>query len=297
MDHITVATVARNYYNLPFWIAQEQGLFEKHGLDVTFIEHDSVDVVTDHVRSGRAHIVRGITEHVILDRESEGHLEIVAGSINSLPFSLICNPNVSSIEDLRGKIIGASSVDAGSSSLIMEILAQHGLRHPQDYTIKAVGPMMSRWSLLQSGEITAGLQGIPMNFIALDNGFKTLIEPKDLFPEFQFSSLNVDRRWAQSNSAVLIRFLRVFKAAIEWYYVNRKLASDLTARKMGLDQQYADRAWDECVASHIIPRDAKASIRAIQTLIDVSGLIRAISKRTRTKADDYVNHSYLESAV
>ena len=131
----------------------------------------------------RGPVARGITEHVILDRESGGDLEIVAGSINRLPFSLICKPGIKSIDQLRGKVIGASSVEAGSSSLIMEILAQHGLKHPSDYTIRRVGPMMAVGSCCKTGEIDGGLQGVPMNFIALDAGFNTLIEPRDRFPD------------------------------------------------------------------------------------------------------------------
>jgi ABC-type nitrate/sulfonate/bicarbonate transport system substrate-binding protein len=297
MDRLTVATVARNYYNLPLWIGQQLDFFREAGLDITLIENDSVDVVTACLRSGEAQVARGITEHVILDRESGGDLEIVAGSINRLPFSLICKPSIKSIEQLRGKVIGASSVDAGSSSLIMEILAEHGLKHPSDYTIRAVGPMMSRWELLQTGEIDGGLQGVPMNFIALDAGFNTLIEPSNRFPDFQFSSLNTDARWAAANSAILVRFLRAYLKANDWYYAHREQASDIAVGKMKLDRDYALRAWDECVAAEIMPRDGKANVAAVQTLIDVSGLIRALAKRTGARAEAYINHSYLDEAA
>jgi ABC-type nitrate/sulfonate/bicarbonate transport system substrate-binding protein len=297
MDRLTIATVARNYYNLPLWIGQQLDFFREAGLDVTLIENDSVDVVTACLRSGEAQVARGITEHVILDRESGGDLEIVAGSINRLPFSLICKPSIKSIEQLRGKVIGASSVDAGSSSLIMEILAEHGLKHPSDYTIRAVGPMMSRWELLQTGEIDGGLQGVPMNFIALDAGFNTLIEPSNRFPDFQFSSLNTDARWAAANSTILVRFLRAYLKANDWYYAHREQASDIAVGKMKLDRDYALRAWDECVAAEIMPRDGKASVAAVQTLIDVSGLIRALAKRTGARAEAYINHSYLDEAA
>jgi ABC-type nitrate/sulfonate/bicarbonate transport system substrate-binding protein len=296
MDKLNVATVAKNYYNLPLWIGQEQDFFREEGLDVTLNENDSVDVVTACLRKGEAQLARGITEHVILDREAGGSLEIVAGSINKLPFSLICKPSIKTIQQLKGKVIGASSVEAGSSSLIMEILAEEGLKHPDDYTIRAVGPMMSRWELLKTGEIDGGLQGIPMNFIALDAGFNTLIEPRDRFPDFQFSSLNADARWAAGNREILVRFLRAYLKAHDWCFANRELASDLAVRKMKLEHGYALRAWDECVAADIMPRDAKASVAAIQTLIDVSGLIRALSKRTKTRAEDYLNHSYLDEA-
>jgi ABC-type nitrate/sulfonate/bicarbonate transport system substrate-binding protein len=296
MEKLVLTTVSRNFYNLPLWISQQEGFFADEGLEVVLDIHESVDVVTEHLRDGRAQLARGITEHVILDRESGGSLEVVAGSINKLPFSLIAKPSIKTIKDLAGKTIGASSVDAGSSSLIMEILAQEGLRHPDDYHIRAVGPMLSRWELLQTGEIDCGLQGVPMNFIALDAGFVTLCEPRDRFPDFQFSSLNVDARWARENRAVLVRFLRAYLRSHEWFYLNREAASTIAAREMGLAEAYAARAWDECVAEAIMPRDARASVAAIQALIDISGLIRALKMRTKARAEDYMNESYLAEA-
>ncbi len=281
MEKLVLTTVSRNFYNLAALDIPSRGLLCGEGLEVTLDIHESVDAVTDHLRDGRAQLARGITEHIILDRESGGSLEVVAGSINKLPFSLIAKPSIKTIKDLAGKTIGASSVDAGSSSLIMEILAQEGLRYPDDYRIRAVGPMLSRWELLQSGEIDCGLQGVPMNFIALDAGFVTLCEPRDRFPDFQFSSLNVDSRWARENRAVLIRFLRAYLRSHEWFYLNREASSKIAAREMGIAETYAARAWDECVTAGIMPRDARASIAAIQTLIDISGLIRALKMRTQ----------------
>ena len=39
-----------------------------------------------------------------------------------------------------------------------------------------------------------------------------------------------------------------------------------------------------------------ASDAAVQALIDISGLIRALPSRTRTHAADYINRTYLREA-
>ena len=109
----------------------------------------------------------------------------------------VTGKNIRTFEDLRGKTVGVSSIEAGSSSLVMKLLSARGLEYPRDYKMRAVGPILARWELLQSGEIDAGLQGAPLNYIAIDQGFPSLCEPRQEVPDFQFTSLNVDRRWAE----------------------------------------------------------------------------------------------------
>ena len=74
----------------------------------------------------------------------------------------------------------------------MRLFEAHGLLHPRDYRLVAVGPILARWTMLQSGEIDAGLQGAPLNYIATDAGYTTLAEPRADFPDFQFSIQYLD---------------------------------------------------------------------------------------------------------
>lgn len=176
MDTLTLAVTSRNYFNLPAWIALHTGLFAEEGLAVTIDHIEAIDAVNEAVTTGRAQFAYGVTEHVILDAEAGGRQVILGGNVNRLPFSLIAAPEVRSFEDLRGRTIGVSSLRAGSSSLIMRLLGARGLHYPQDYTLVACGPILARWDKLRSGEIQAGLQGVPLNYIALDQGFTSLCE-------------------------------------------------------------------------------------------------------------------------
>jgi ABC-type nitrate/sulfonate/bicarbonate transport system substrate-binding protein len=184
MQKLAFAAVSRNYFNMPVWIAQNWGMFADEGLDVSIELHEGVDEVTDRLRDGRVQLAYGITEHVVLDSEAGGCLEIVGGNVNRLPFSLVTGKSIRTFADLRGKTIGVSSLDAGSSSLVMKLLSARGLEFPRDYQMKAVGPILTRWAMLQSGEIDAGLQGAPLDYIAADQGFNSLCEPRREVPYF-----------------------------------------------------------------------------------------------------------------
>jgi ABC-type nitrate/sulfonate/bicarbonate transport system substrate-binding protein len=296
MTKLTFTAVSRNYFNLPIWIAQHRGLFEAEGLDVAIELYEGVDEVTHRIRDGRAQLGYGITEHVVLDSEAGGFLEIVGGNVNKLPFSFVTGKNIRTVEDLRGKTVGVSSIEAGSSSLVMKLLSARGLEYPRDYAMRAVGPILARWELLQSGEIDAGLQGAPLNYMAIDQGFPSLCEPRQEVPDFQFTSLNVDSRWASANRDTMRKFMRAFVRAHHWFFANRAGVTPIAMAETGITENYAERAWDEYTTDTIFPRDGDASNAAVQALIEISSLIRAVPNRVKSSAADYINRGYLHEA-
>src|ERR1700742_3071252 len=236
MTKLIFTAVSRNYFNLPIWIAQHRGFLADEGLDVVIELYEGVDEVTNRLRDGRAQIGYGITEHVVLDSEAGGFLEIVGGNVNRLPFSLVTGKDIKSVEDMRGKTVGVSSIEAGSSSLVIKLLAARGLHYPADYSMRAVGPILARWEMLQSGEIDAGLQGAPLNYIAIDLGFPSLCEPRDEVPYFQFTSLNVDQRWAGANPAIMKRFMRAFVRAHQRFFVDRDGVAAVAMQETGISK-------------------------------------------------------------
>ena len=296
MEALKVGAVSRNYFNLPLWIAQHAGFFAREGLAVEIVLIEAIDEVTRRLAAGELQLALDVTENVILNAEQGGRLEVLGGNVNRLPFSFIARPHLTSWQDLRGARIGVSSISAGSSSLVMRLLAAHGLRYPQDYTLVAVGPILARWKMLQSGEIDAGLQGAPLNYIALDAGFVELGNPREQFPDFQFTSLDADADWAKKNEDTTIAFLRAWLAAHRWFYENKAGASEIAVKETGVERRYAERAWDEYVRHEIFPRDGRASVAAVQALIEVSSLIRDLPGRSRSRAAQYINPTYLDRA-
>ena len=297
MTPLHFTCVSRNYFNMPIWIAQHAGLFRDENLAVTIEPLEGVDEVTDRLRSGHAQLVYGISEHVVLDHEAGGPQQIIGGNINRLPFSLISQKEIKTIEGLRGKTIGVSSLEAGSSSLIIELLKQNGLHYPADYRMEAVGPILARWDKLQSGAIDAGLQGAPLNYIAIDKGFNSLCEPREIIPDFQFTSLHVNQDWANRHQDILLRFMRAFIRAHRWFYSHRDGCRAIAMQETGIEAAYADRAWDDYTRDTIFPQDGDVSSKALQSLIEISGLIRALPNRSKTKADDYINRTFWRQAM
>jgi ABC-type nitrate/sulfonate/bicarbonate transport system substrate-binding protein len=295
MEQLTVAVVSRNYFNLPMWIGLHAGLFAAEGLEVRIDHIEGIEEVNDRLRDGRAQLAYGVTEHVILDAEAGGRQRIIGGNVNRLPFSFIARAGIADYAGLRGRRIGVSSLRAGSSSLIIKLLAARGLHWPEDYELVPCGPILARWDLLRSGGIDAGLQGAPLDRMALDEGFVSLGNPRDEVPDFQFTSLDVDAGWAEAHRDILLRFCRGFLRAHERFYTDRETAGRLALQEAGIAARYADAAWEEYTRDAIFPRDGEASEAGVQALIDISALIRDLPARPR-RAADYIDRRWLAEA-
>jgi ABC-type nitrate/sulfonate/bicarbonate transport system substrate-binding protein len=296
MTLLRVGAVSRNYFNLPLWLGIEAGFFGSEGLSLEVHLIEAIDQVTEGMASGALDLALNVTENTLLNRESGGDLTIIGGNVNRLPFSLIARPGVRAVSDLRGAKIGVSSLRAGSSSLVMRLLADAGLQYPSDYTLVAVGPILSRWERLRSGEIDAGLQGAPLNHIAIDLGFADLGSPRNLFPDFQFTSLDARRSWLQANPDTAVRFMRAFIRAHRLFYSDPDAVAAVACRETGVERRYADQAWHEYTRDTIFPPDGRPSVAAVRSLIEVSSLIRDLPTRASMRAETYVDFSFADAA-
>ena len=82
------------------------------------------------------------------------------------------------------------------------MLAAHGLNYPGDYQVKHTGGVPPRHKALLAGEIDAGLQSVPWNYVAEDAGMNNLGDAIDYVPDWQFVSVNVNGAWAAANRAL-----------------------------------------------------------------------------------------------
>lgn len=205
---VTLAGGALGFNWLPVFVAQHQGIFARHGLDVVLKRMGSVDKATAAVRAGEANLAITPPEGAIADHVGGGRLCIIAGNANRLPMSLVAKPEIKCIEDLKGRVLGTSSLTEGTAIYTREMLAQHGLTYPGDYEFAVVGVHPERWQALQEGRIDAAVQPVPLNFVAIDAGYSNLGEVTDAIPEIVFTAVIGDADWLGQNDGAVRALLK-----------------------------------------------------------------------------------------
>lgn len=295
---IRVGLVTHGFFNVPFYAGDDRGRFAAAGLDVELEVLYGIDAVTTALRDGTIQVGIGSPEHVLLDVDAGGPLRIVAGNLNKLTHSIIVQPDITQLADLRGKTLGVSALSAGTSSLFRSILSGVGLEYPGDYTIAEAGAVPPRHRLLVDREIDAAMQTDPHNYLAEDGGFGNLGLVLDLIPDFAFASVNVHRDWAVENEADLITLLRVALEMSASLYDDKAASVATAARHMDVGPDYLDRAWDDHIATEAVPRDMHVARAAVQANLDIMRRYRHDDAHVEQDSapERYIDTRYLEKA-
>ena len=291
MTRIRIAAGGIGFNFLPIYVAERQGLFAKNGVDVETTLLPSVDKATAAVKEGAREIAITPPEGAIRDAAVGGSLRVVAANVNRLPLSLIAQPRFARIEDLRGAVLGTSSLTEGTALYTMEVLRRHGLNYPGDYTFNVVGLHPARWKALQERTIDAAVQLIPLNFIAEDAGYRNLGEVTDYIPEIAFTSVIVDSAWAQSNRAAVVAFLRSLIQATAWMSdpTNDAALLALMAEVIQAEGKYGRLSLDYMREKRVFPRDLSIPAAAFTKTVELmqkAGFPASDAARASAALDD-----------
>ena len=188
-DKVAVGYVSRTFFNMPMWIAAERGYFVEENLEVVTTMFGNASQIPP-LLDGTFHLVIGSPELAMQNAAAGGPLRIIAGNAGKLVHSLIARAPFKRIEDLRDGTIGILNQKEGTFFALRTMLAAHGLHYPADYKVKDTGGVPPRHKALLEGLIDAGLQSVPWNYVAEDEGMNNLGEVVDYVPDWQVVTMN-----------------------------------------------------------------------------------------------------------
>ena len=143
---------------IPLLIAQEQGLFAKHGIEARIVLIKGAPTLVASLISGDIEV--GYTGGTaVLGAASQGlYLRILSSISSKLTHSLVANPNFKTAEQLRGKRFGIQSI--GGSTWMHTIL---GLEHVgldvkrDNISLLVIGDSVLISQSLEAGRIDAAV--------------------------------------------------------------------------------------------------------------------------------------------
>jgi ABC-type nitrate/sulfonate/bicarbonate transport system substrate-binding protein len=107
---IIISFAGINPRQTPLWIAQEHGLFAKHGVDadVVFIRTGPIQVSA--VSSGATQMAYSGPASILGAASGGTELRMIASFTNRLTYTMVARPELKKPEDLRGKRFGVQAI-------------------------------------------------------------------------------------------------------------------------------------------------------------------------------------------
>jgi len=270
------------------WVAKEQGLFKKYGLEVEPIFLRGGQLATLALAAGDPPIVNIGT--VVQANLTGYNLVLVAAVENNYDQILFARPGITKLEQLKGKHFGISGFGAATHYATI-ILMKHLNFEPKDLTLLPTGPDAERIAAMAAGKIDATLFTSSAAAPARKAGFVELLQIADLGVEVQGNGFATSRAYVQSNRDVVKNALRGFVEAIYYIYANKKEAQRVFAKYMRTDDQ---EILEESYQGYIkmIPKKPYPTLKGIQFMLDM--LAEKMPQAKTAKPEQFVDLSFLQ---
>jgi ABC-type nitrate/sulfonate/bicarbonate transport system substrate-binding protein len=158
LDSFTISYASVSGTRAPLWIAKDLNLFEKYGLDGNLVYIASGVTSVNALLGGSVDLIAASGSSAV-GAAARGAPLVIIASLGHIAYKLIAHPTITTVQGLKGKIIGSSRIGAGTDFALQRLLPKLGLIPGKDVTLLATGISESdrRLLMLMQGKIDATL--------------------------------------------------------------------------------------------------------------------------------------------
>jgi NitT/TauT family transport system substrate-binding protein len=203
------------------WVTADRGIWKKHGLDVELIFLRGGSRTVAALIGGSVDFVLGSDLGITTAILQGASLTRVGVTTNTLGYSIVVQPNIKSIRDLKGKIIGITPGRDAAYARVVKLLRDNGMDASKDVTFLSVGDggPAARVAALSAGVIHASMFTPPSDLISEKAGMRILsrIDVANVA-----GGLNTTTAFIQKNRPQALRFLRGYMEGIRYLKSNKE---------------------------------------------------------------------------
>ncbi|MHB8134894.1 MAG: ABC transporter substrate-binding protein [Anaerolineaceae bacterium] len=203
--------------SLPIYVAEQEGFFKKHNLDVEIIpvgsgpERDQL-LAADQVDG----VINEVLTTIMNNRETE-KIQIVrfarAATKENALFSILASQKsgITTVDQLKGVEIGISEGTV-IAYLTDRLLQKEGFL-PEDIVTVAVPKIPDRLALISNGELAAGTMPEPVSSLLVLQG-ATVVLADSKYPELSHSAISFRSKFISENPDAVRNFLAAIEEAV-----------------------------------------------------------------------------------
>ena len=219
---------------IPLWIAGDEKLFEKYGLDVELLDLPG-NTGPQSLVAGQVPIV-ALSGYAAVPSMVEGaDLVMLTSNVQRQTAQVYSVPAVDSPQALRGKRLGITRPGTLTHFGGLLALREWGLKPDEDVSFVNMNESANILAGLVSGAVDAGVLTDPNTFRAAKEGFRLLADLADFPTEYLATGVTTTHAYARENRPVLLNFIRGFTEGLRRYYDDRALAEDVLRRYVRVD--------------------------------------------------------------
>ncbi len=228
MDQFTISA----YFQRPAHIlGQKKGFFAAEDLEIGFHLVDLAPTHNQELAEGRWPLTISSADTMLARVTQDGvDYVLVMQAETGLRVQLVAQPGITSIEDLRGKLLASDPVDSNFDAIRNKMMLDHGMSE-DDYTTEVIGNTPIRLDAFLAGKVAAAMLSPPHTDQAVAAGGVIVGEGADYVSDWPLACAWGLRSWVEANRPLVVRFIRAWVAATDWMLdpANRDEAMEIMA--------------------------------------------------------------------
>ncbi|HYA29724.1 MAG TPA: ABC transporter substrate-binding protein [Acidobacteriota bacterium] len=222
IDHVTVGYSSFSGAYVPLWIAVEEQLGKKFGLDLKAIYAGRVRpqqlLASSEVPFVIATGTGALSSHILGVKDQV----IILTFINKVDSALFTRTEIKTAEDLRGKTIATGRPGAFGDMMVRYVLrAKLGLVPDRDVKLLPIGEAQLAFPALERGVVEAASLTMPFTLIAKKMGYRELIDYDKAGVVYPYNTVTTLKQTPAKIPEVTERLLKTMIEAIYVFKSNK----------------------------------------------------------------------------
>ena len=304
-ERIRIAWAGSTPSNTPIWVADQKGFFKKNGLQAEVIAISASTIVIQALLTGEVDFIIAPSATLVTSRLAGADTIMVSTNLPLFIDHIVSVTDVTTIEQLRGKVGGVNRLGTTSDMTLRLALRRFGIDPEKDTKIIATGENPQRLAALSRNITQFTLLGEPLVREAEKMGFRDLIDIGTLKIPYHVNAVVTREKTVKERRPFVLKVVRAFTEALHFIKTNKEETKALIGKNLknndpeGLERAY--RAYNgafpevpypnpegvKTLLDDIAPRTPKAAGADPKSFVDMSlvqeleasGFIKQLYKR------------------
>jgi NitT/TauT family transport system substrate-binding protein len=263
-DKVRIAIATGSLAFMVPFVAKDRGFYLKHGSDVELIQmRPNISVAA--LLSGEIHYIELIGSAI---RSAARGLPIraISTGIRAPFFSIIGQNKYKSIKDLKGAVIGLTSIGGTNHISTRITLSKLGLDPDRDVKFLAIGDEKVMFDAFKAGRADVVVLAPPFSVQLKREGFPVLAQTAR-HVTIPFSGLGTTVERIQNNRAQIKRVLKAEIEALRFIQANAAGTTDVIRKRFNMAEKLARESYDVVVES--FSRDGRVPLDGVDILLQI----------------------------
>lgn len=248
---------------MPYYIAQEKGLYKKYGIESEYIQMGT-SIQPQAVVAGNINYFTSVSTG-ISGAVAGLPLVIIMSFSDTAPWVLVTNKDINKPHDLVGKTVALSGVRTAPYYFFNAFLKKYDINQKDVSTLNTGGTADSFRALL-SNRVVATVLTPPFDDKAVSLGYKKFVQLGE-FADIPYVGLVTSQNEIKNNRESVRRTVAAVIDSIAWLRANREESTKMIIDKFKVTQQEGENTYATLV--RLLNKDSRLNLKVARGYVDL----------------------------